>query len=142
MNRFLKFIFPAIPQDTPASLLILVARIAFGTMFFSHGMAKMIAFDYLEATFPDPLGIGTTISLSLAIFAELFCSIGVIVGALYRLCLMPMIFTMIIAFFVIHSNDTFAVRETALMYLITFTLMFIAGPGRYSTDAMIRRAIE
>jgi putative oxidoreductase len=53
-----------------------------------------------------------------------------------------MIFTMCIAFFVIHSSDAFAAKELALIYLIIFVLLFIAGPGRFSVDAMINRKIK
>jgi putative oxidoreductase len=45
-----------------------------------------------------------------------------------------MIFTMAMAFFVIHSQDAFAVRELALVYLVVFVLMYIAGPGKFAVD--------
>lgn len=64
----------------------------------SHGIAKWSNFDTMSTMFPDPLGIGSSASLSLAIFGEVICSLGFIVGAFYRLALIPMIFTMCIAF--------------------------------------------
>lgn len=71
----------------------------FGGLLFSHGIAKWSNFDTMSTMFPDPLGIGSSASLSLAIFGEVICSLGFIVGAFYRLALIPMIFTMCIAFF-------------------------------------------
>ena len=62
-------------------------------------------------------------------------------GAFYRLALIPMIFTMCIAFFVIHGADPFAVKELALVYLAIFVLMYIAGPGNYSVDRLIAKKI-
>ena len=91
----------------------------------------------MSAAFPDPLGVGHSVSLGLAIFGELFCSIGFILGALYRLAMIPMIFTMIVAFFVVHANDVFAVKELAFIYLVVFILMYIAGPGKFSIDHII-----
>ena len=76
-------------------------------------------------------------SLGLAIFGELFCSIGFIFGALYRLAMIPMIFTMGVAFFVIHGNDPFSLKELAFVYLVVFILMYIAGPGKFSLDRLI-----
>ena len=70
----------------------------------------------------------------LAIFGELVCSFGFLIGFLYRLAMIPMIFTMAMAFFVIHSQDAFAVRELALVYLVVFVLMYIAGPGKFAVD--------
>ena len=60
-----------------------------------------------------------------------------IFGFLYRLAMIPMIFTMIVAFFVIHANDVFAVKELAFIYLVVFVLMYIAGPGKFSIDHFI-----
>ena len=76
-------------------------------------------------------------SLGLAIFGELVCSMAFIVGFLYRLAMIPMIFTMIVAFFVVHANDVFAVKELAFIYLVVFILMYIAGPGKFSIDHII-----
>ena len=141
MNRTLRLLFPGTPKESFPSLLILALRVAFGLLFLRHGLEKTAAFDELITSFPDPLGEGTTLSLSLVIFAELFCSIAFIIGALFRLCLIPMIFTMIMAVFVIHGNDAFAIKETALMYLMLFTVLFVSGPGKFSVDAMIRKAM-
>ena len=64
--------------------------------------------------------------LGLAIFGELACSMAFIIGFLYRLA-MPMIFTMGMAFFVIHGNDPFAVKELAFIYLVVYVQMYIIG---------------
>ena len=80
------------------------------------------------------MGLGSRISLTLAIFGELFCSVGFIVGAFYRLALIPMIFTMCVTLFVVHGDDPFAVKELAAIYLSVFVLMYISGPGNYALD--------
>ena len=103
----------------------------------SHGIQKWSNFSEMSAVFPDPLGVGGSISLSLAIFGELFCSMAFIVGFLYRLAMIPMTFTMLVAFFVIHANDPFSVKELAFVYLVVFVLMYIAGPGKFSIDRWI-----
>ena len=103
----------------------------------THGIAKWQNFETLSATFPDPLGVGSPASLALAIFGEVVCPLGFITGTLYRLALLPMIFTMCIAFFSVHSGDPFAVRELAMLYLAAFVLLWIAGPGRYAADSLI-----
>ena len=80
-------------------------------------------------------------SLSLAIFGEVVCSVGFILGLLYRLALIPMMFTMATALFVIHAGDTFAVKELAFTFLCVFIIMWIAGPGKYSADYLISRRL-
>ena len=129
-----KFLFPAKPDDTKSSLLLLVARIVFGLLLMSHGIQKWSNFGQLSEVFPDPIGLGSHVSLILAIFAELFCSVAFIFGFLYRLAMIPMLFTMCVAFFVVHANDPFGVKELAFVYLAVFVIMDIAGPGKFAID--------
>lgn len=142
MSAILKFLFPGTPRDSRCSGLLLAARIIFGVLLMMHGIAKMRHFGTLGMTFPDPLGVGSRLSLVLAIFAEVVCAAGFIVGLLYRLALIPMAFTMCVAFFAVHGGDPFAARELALVYLAVFVLMFVAGPGRYAADTLIARRLE
>ena len=128
------FLFPTKPNTTKVSLFLLAVRIIFGILLMNHGIQKWSNFQELSMTFPDPLGIGSPLSLGLAIFGELVCSMGFIIGFLYRLAMIPMIFTMSVAFFVIHANDVFVVKELAFIYLVVFILMYIAGPGNFSID--------
>lgn len=137
MMGFLKFLFPLYTDNKNISLFLLTVRILFGVLFLTHGLQKLSNFDTLSATFPDPLGVGSSVSLGLAIFGEVACSLGFIFGICYRLALIPMIFTMGMAFFVIHGSDPFAVKELALVYLFVFGLMFVAGPGAYALDRFI-----
>ena len=128
------------PETTMAqSLFLLVARIIFGFMFMSHGIAKWIMFNNATETFPDPIGLGATLSFWLAIFAEILCAFGFILGALFRLSLIPMIFTMCVALLFIHAGDPLDVKELSLMYLAIFALLFITGPGKFSIDGILKR---
>ena len=135
MSRILRFLFPTTRYTARASLFLLALRVLFGVLLLSHGIAKVDDFAALSEVFPDPLGLGSRISLTLAIFGELFCSVGFIVGAFYRLALIPMIFTMCVALFV-------AVKELAAIYLSVFVLMYISGPGNYALDRLIAERLR
>lgn len=142
MSRIIRLLFPANRLTSGASLFLLALRVLFGGLLLSHGISKLHDFAALSGVFPDPLGLGSRISLMLAIFAEVFCAVGFIVGAFYRLALVPMIFSMGVALFVVHANDPFAVKELALIYLSVFVLMFISGPGNYALDHLIAERIR
>lgn len=135
-------LFPRKGYTTKVSLLLLSARIVFGLLFLMHGIQKWTNFQELATVFPDPLGVGSQVSLGLAIFAELACSIGFIFGVLYRLALIPMIVTMLVAFFIVHGADPFAVKELAFVYLIVFALMLWAGPGSLSIDNILVKQLR
>ena len=138
-KRVFKWLFSEPVSSSTKSMLILFARIIFGFLFLSHGIAKIHFYSEAPHTFPNPIGIGSTLSLWLVLFAEILCSLGFIIGALFRLCLIPMIFTMCIAVFVIHSGDLLAAKELSLMYLTIFILLYIIGPGKDSIDGILKR---
>lgn len=136
-KSFRNFLFPAQNVSILTSSLLLAVRFIIGLTFLSHGLSKWVAFESLALSFPDPLGVGSTVSLLLILFAEVICSIAFIVGFMYRLLMIPMIFAMFMAVFVIHSGDPLAVRELAIIYLTIFVIMYITGPGNFSVDAAI-----
>ena len=125
---------------------LLIGRLSFGgMMLLSHGWPKMAKYGMISEKFPDPLGVGSPLSLALAIFAELFCSALVMIGIGTRLAATQLIATMAVAAFLVHGGDPFFAapgersKEFALVYLTAFLLIFLAGPGRYSVDAVIAR---
>ena len=58
-----------------------------------------------------------------------------------RLAVLPLIFDMVMAFFIIHRADTFAVKEMALLYLGMYIAVFWAGGGKYAVDEIIRQKL-
>lgn len=139
MRKIKDYLLLAPKCSTTESLVLLTARVIFGFLFMSHGIAKWIMFKDFTEAFYDPIGLGATLSFWLVLFAEIVCSFGVILGALFRLSLIPIIFNMCIAVFVVHGTAPLNVVELALMYLTIFVLMFFTGPGEFSIDRIIRK---
>ena len=133
---FYKFLFPQSFRGKGVSLLILVIRVIFGVLFFTHGVDKMMNFNNLVGQFPDVLGLGSYMSLMVAIFCEFCCSLFLMSGLLVRLMTIPMIISMGVAFFDIH-DAILPDGELALIYFIVFIILYITGPGRYSLDYLI-----
>jgi putative oxidoreductase len=104
---------------------------------YGHGYGKLISFAEEASTFEDPIGLGPVLSMVLAIFAEFFCSLALVFGVATRLAAIPLIILMIVIAFVVHVSDPFGDMELALLYLCSFVLILLAGPGRYSLDAVI-----
>ena len=131
------FLFPMPMSEHEYSGIMLAFRVIFGVMIMYHGAQKLKNFSSLKTSFPDPLGIGIKTSLVLAIFGELICPIAFIAGFLYRLCMIPMMFTMFIAFFVAMRKAPYDQKELGLVYLLLFILLYLIGPGEYSIDYLI-----
>jgi len=103
-----------------------------GVMAFSHGLPKLMSFSEKASLFPDPLGVGSSVSLGLTIFAEFVCALLVLTGIFAREACIPLVITMGVAAFHIHSSDPFAKKELSLIYLISFLALFLTGPGAFS----------
>lgn len=125
------------------SVGLLLYRVVFGGfMLFGHGWGKFMSFSEKAATFPDPLGIGNELSMASAVFCEVVCSALVVLGLATRVAVLPLVFTMVVAAFVMHGEDPFfmaggASKEPALIYLCAFALLFFTGPGCFSADTLI-----
>ena len=138
---FYNFLFPQHFRGKGVSAFILILRIFFGVMFFIHGLGKMMNFSELSMTYPSVFGLGSYMTLMLAIFTEFGCSLFLIAGLLFRIMLLPMIVAMAVAFFDIH--DGFLPEgELSLIYLIVFCLLYFVGPGRFSIDYLIDRRLR
>jgi len=121
------------------SLGLLFIRISFGAlMIVNHGWMKIVKFETLKLNFFNFLGLGPQLSLTLAIIAEILCSILLIFGLYTRLALIPLIITMIVAASA-HNLEIFGDAELAFMYLIVFIFLFIVGPGDKSIDARMNK---
>lgn len=122
-------------RETLLSLGLLLLRVGFGCYMIVHGWQKLSAFSELSGKFPDPIGVGSQLSLVLAIGAELGCSILLVLGLGTRLAVLPLAFTMVIALFVIHGDDPWQKKELAACFLTVYGTLLLTGAGRYSIDS-------
>lgn len=113
---------------------LLLLRVAFSGMLLTHGIPKLLKLFSGNLGFADPFGMGQTVSLILAIIAEVIFSILIIVGFKTRLATIPIIITMLVAAFIFHGNDPFGSKELPLLYLIGFVSIAFLGPGKFSID--------
>lgn len=124
---------------------LLVLRVWLGlSMLLLHGWGKFAGYADKAGGFPDPIGVGNAMSLSLVIFSEFFCAALLVAGLAARFALVPLIVTMAVAFFLIHGGRLVGdgSGEMAFLYLAGFVALLIAGPGRYSFDHYILRAFR
>ncbi|MCD9854873.1 DoxX family protein [Epilithonimonas sp. JDS] len=122
-------------NDTVLNGLILVIRLFVGISMLTHGLPKLdklIANDKIE--FMNFLGLGSAISLVLVVFAEFLCSVFIMLGFLTRFATIPLMVTMLIAFFVVHGSDPYATKELSLVYFFFYLTIFVLGSGKFSLD--------
>lgn len=128
------------PKSFAQDAALLALRLGFGvTMVVAHGIPKLSQLVSGDVQFADPLGIGATPSLFLAGAAEGVAAGLVAAGLLTRIAAVPVIATMSVAFFVVHGADPFPQQEKAFLYLVAFSIILVAGPGRVSIDWLLDR---
>lgn len=136
----MKKLFSISISDRGAQLCLFFVRVAVGAFMLTHGipkLSKLLAGG--EIKFADPFGLGPAMSLGLAVFAELVCSILVIIGLGTRLAVIPLIVTMCVAAFHAHAADPFGTKEKPLLFLVIYVFLFVFGSGKYSIDRSISR---
>ncbi len=119
-------------------LVLLILRITAGGFMLTHGIGK---FDSLISgepiMFPDPIGVGATASLVLVVLSEVLCSIFLIFGIATRFATIPLVITMLVAAFIIHTNDGFRKQELPLLYTMVYIVLAISGSGKIAVDKWI-----
>ena len=131
----MKNIFNPGVSSNSIHIALLLLRVGIGSLMLVHGVPKMGGlFSGGDIQFPSIFGLGATLSLCLAVFAEVICSIFLIVGLGTRLAAVPLIITMLVAVFYIHGNDPFIKQEMGIHYLLAYVLLLITGPGKFSLD--------
>ncbi|UUV20475.1 DoxX family protein [Paenimyroides aestuarii] len=118
--------------------LLLLRLCLGGLMISNHGWIKIVHFETLKTQFLSILGLGSHVSLILAIIAEILCSILLIFGLYTRWALIPLIITMLVAT-TVHGWQIFGEAEMSFLYLIGFVFLMIAGPGDNSIDARMEK---
>ena len=121
------------------SLAVLILRIVAGGFMLVHGLEKLEMLKANPVQFADPVGIGEPASLTLAVFAELVCSALLILGLLTRLAAIPLIITMLVVVFIVHSADDFEKQELGGLYLAIYIVLIIVGAGKFSVDRLISK---
>lgn len=109
-------------------------RIAISAMMLTHGLTKFQKLISGNFEFGNPLGIGATPSLFLAVIGEFICPMLIIIGFKTRLSAIPSAITMAVAVFIAHAADDFGTKEKALLFLVSFITIILVGPGKFGVD--------
>ncbi len=124
-------------NNNAVNLWLLISRVAIGLLMLTHGIPKLQMLMSGNIQFANPFGIGTTLSLVLCVFAEVICSVLLILGLATRLAAVPLIINMLVAVFIALSTQPFGKKELGIMYLLFYFGFLILGAGKYSIDHFI-----
>ena len=99
-----------------------------------HGFKK-VGINVAEAEkIPNPLHFPETFNHAFAVSANLFFPVLVILGLFTRIAILPILAVTLTGYFVLHWNDALLIKDTPFMYSLSYLLLLMLGPGRYSVD--------
>ena len=126
--------FTIMKNNLQTNIGLALLRIAPSAMLLTHGIPKFQKLISGNFEFGDPIGIGATPSLFLAVIGEFVCPILIIIGFKTRWMAIPPAITMLVAGFIVHSADPFGTKEKAFLFLTFFIIIILLGPGKFSLD--------
>ena len=132
MKKFLSVNY----SNTAFNIAMLLLRVSAGVLMMAHGYNKLVHFTEMKAKFMNFLGLGSTLTLCLVIFAELFCSMFLVIGLFSRLVVIPLIINMSVALLKAHNGDVFGQGEKAAIFLFCYIALLLCGPGKISVDKL------
>lgn len=136
-----RFSFTSIAYSTTSfNIAMLLLRIFFGViLMLKHGFDKVRNFDTLQHNFYNFIGMGPKASLILALVAEIFCSLLVVMGLFTRWACLPLLITFLVIIFGHDAGKDLMDSEMAIFYFTAFLVILFCGPGQISVDGMINR---
>jgi len=121
-------------SETSFNIAVLIIRVTFGLLLLiNHGIDKLKHFAEKQSSFPDPLHIGHMPSLMLVLFAEVFCTVFIVLGLFTRIMTIPVVISFAVVVFLVNKSYSGA-AETGPFYLAAFFSILLMGPGKYSID--------
>ncbi len=119
-------------------LSLLMFRVGVSALMLTHGFKKFMNLLDGAMGFANPIGIGETATFYLAILSEFIAPIFIIIGYKTRIASIFPMMTMLIVALIVHANDPFARQEMPLLYLASFFVIFMVGPGKISLDKILK----
>ena len=112
---------------------LLFLRLSIAGLMLVHGIPKLMKlFSAGPIQFADPIGIGMTMSLIMAVITEVLFSVFILIGFKTRFASLALAFTMFVAAFIVHGQDPWKVKEKAVLFLCAYLTLILTGPGKFS----------
>jgi putative oxidoreductase len=94
-----------------------------------HGLPKLLNWSTELQRIEDPFGLGASLTLGLAVFAEVLCPVLLILGVYARLACLPVLAVLAVAVVIVHPEWTLEQGQFAWLLIILFAGLALTGPG-------------
>lgn len=113
----------------PAAGLLFMRVAAAVLLLVIHGLPKLLDWSGELQRIEDPFGLGASLTLGLAVFAEVFCPLLLILGLGARLACLPVLGVLLVALVVVHPEWSLEQGQFAWLFLVLYGGLALTGPG-------------
>lgn len=106
-------------------------------MSLRHGWPTLANWWNGEISYPDPLGLGESLTMLAMGSLEAVATLLIVIGILTRPAALMLAVGFSVAVLVVHGADDFGTKELPYMYMVAYWVIFWIGPGRYSADGWV-----
>lgn len=143
MKKALYFLTSVYPGVISFHLAMLAFRVLISVeLMMAHGLKKVGVGVAQAETVPNPLHLPAQLNDLFATSANLFFPVLVIIGFFTRLAVIPVLAVTLTGYFVVHWNDSLLEKDTPFMYSVSFLLIVVLGPGKYSLDHFLNKRLS
>ena len=129
---------------------LLILRLYFGWGFMSAGLGKLLNVETHTGFFQDWGIPAPMLNVYLAGTTETVCGFLLLIGLASRIITIPLIGTMLVAYYTAHNeqlvalwgNAPFFFKAPPFPYLFTCVVVLLFGPGRLSVDGIVKWFLE
>lgn len=122
-------------ESQKVNIALLIFRIGIGlSLINTHGLPKLMDIQGAIEHIPDPFGMGGTISVIVAITANIVCASFLVLGLFTRFSALFIMGLTLTGLFMVHWADPWKVKDVPYMYSLANALIIMLGAGKYSMD--------
>jgi putative oxidoreductase len=123
---------------TPYDLIMLLFRVTASVQLkVVHGLKKIGFGTGIIESVPNPFKLPNDINYGFAVASNIIFPLFIILGWYTRLAAIPVLVVTFSGYFVVHWNDSLLESDIPFMYSITFLLIALLNPGKYSLDSYL-----
>jgi len=137
-----KYLFRFTDLSFQTSLALLIFRVGVGAALMTHGYGKLLRLLEGDIWGRSHLFFSEEISFALITFAEFFCALFVLLGVGTRIFTIPLIYAFTIIVFDVHLDDPFTKMEKGFLFLVSYSSIFLLGPGKFSIDYLLSKKFK
>ena len=135
-----KFLFST--NSYLSSVNLLLFRVVISASLMTHGYGKLLRLIDGDIWSRTHFIFNEEISMALVVFGEFFAPLFVLIGVGTRIFAIPIIYTFCVIVFDVHWGDSFGKMEKGLMFLVSYVLILLSGPGKISVDNLIIKKLK